>query len=89
MLLLLGMGVLSVFYQEALLEKTLLGRLVAGGLAIFWLLRLLIQLFGYDRRLWIGNRFNTSMHVLFTLMWGYYVLVFGSLWWHQRLLAVA
>lgn len=52
------------------------GRRIAFYLGIFWVLRLLLQLFGYSRKLWKGKRRETVIHVLFTLLWCYMSGVF-------------
>ena len=71
-------GALSAFAADALLEPTRLARCVLGGIAAFWLVRLWCQLFVYDARLWRGKRFETAMHVLFSLVWIYLVAVYGG-----------
>ena len=77
------MGLLSLFYTAALSEPTLLARPVLAGLTIFWLARLLAQFLIYDSSLWRGHRLNTIVHVLATLLWSYFVFVFGWAWWLQ------
>jgi hypothetical protein len=81
-LMLIMMGGLSFFAPHTLLERTSLSRLVLGGFASFWGLRLVFQWFVYDWRLWRGHAFNTFIHFLFTLMWTYltsaYAIVFVS-----------
>jgi hypothetical protein len=70
------MGALSLFATEELLERGRLARMVLGGFGIFWGIRLLFQWFHYDWRLWLGNRFNTLMHFLFTGLWTYLSAVY-------------
>jgi hypothetical protein len=82
-LLLVLMGTLSVFYTDALLQPSPLARLVLFGLTLFWGLRLLTQLFVYDRALWRGNRFNTVAHFLFTGFWSYCTVAYGGALWLQ------
>ena len=82
-LILFLFGLLSLCFTDALLERTLLARVVLAGLLVFWLTRLVVQLFVYDPSLWKGNRFNTRIHLLFSFMWAYYVAVFGWALWHQ------
>ena len=72
------MGVLCLTSQVALIE-TSLGRTIALGFAIFWGCRLLVQIFVYSPKLWRGKRFETCMHVLFTLLWIYFTAVFAIL----------
>ena len=61
-------------YQD--LVATSLGRRLCLGLGIFWSFRLLVQFVGYSPRLWRGKRFETSVHILFTLLWSYVSAVF-------------
>ena len=70
-------GVGSIFYARALLEPDSLSRAILAGLVVFWLCRLLAQFFAYDAAIWRGNRFRTSMHVLFSLLWIYVTAVYG------------
>jgi hypothetical protein len=58
------------------LVGTALGRKVAMGLGIFWGCRLLVQLFGYSTKLWRGKRFETLVHIAFTVSWIYFSAVF-------------
>jgi len=75
--MLIMMGALSLFAPQTLLLPTALSRLVLGGFASFWCLRLLFQWFVYDWRLWRGHAFNTFIHLLFTSVWGYLTLAYG------------
>lgn len=69
------MGLLCLTSAPGLVG-TPLGRRVALGLGVFWLARLLIQFFGYSASLWRGKRFETLIHVLFSLLWLYLTVVF-------------
>ena len=82
-LILFLFGLLSLCFTDALLERTRLAQVVLAGLLVFWLARLVVQLFVYDPSLWKGNRFNTRIHLLFSLTWAYYVAVFGWALWEQ------
>jgi len=73
--ILILMGLLCLTSSNDLLT-TVLGRRIAIGLAAFWIARLLIQLFGYSSRLWKGKRFETSVHVIASLLWLYFSIVF-------------
>jgi hypothetical protein len=70
------MGVLCLIALAELMN-TGLGRKISIGLAIFWGCRLLVQFFGYSPKLWRGKRFETSMHILFTLLWIYLTTIFA------------
>lgn len=71
------MGILALFYAEELVRPSTLGKAISGGLTLFWGIRVVCQLFVYDKALWLGKRFETSMHALFTLLWLYLTVVFG------------
>jgi len=69
------MGILCFTSSTELLE-TVLGKRIILGLAIFWGLRLLIQFFGYSSKLWKGKKFETIIHIIFSLLWGYISFIF-------------
>lgn len=71
------MGVLALLYTEELVRPSPLGKVVAGGLALFWGTRLFFQWFVYDPALWKGHGFNTLMHVAFSALWIFLTGVFG------------
>jgi hypothetical protein len=77
-LLVVLVGVCSLFYTDALLESGRLSRVVLTGLVVFWLARLVFQLFVYDPAIWRGRRFYTFMHVVFSIFWIYVVLTYGA-----------
>lgn len=58
------------------LTGTPLGKKIIFGFGVFWSIRLLIQFFGYSPALWKGKRFETVVHVLFSLLWIYLSVVF-------------
>src|SRR5690242_2783823 len=62
------MGVLCLTSSSEL-TTTAFGRRISLGLGIFWLTRLFIQFFGYSSLLWKGKTFETTVHVLFSLLW--------------------
>jgi hypothetical protein len=74
-------SVLLLTSAETLLEPTRLGRMVLGGLTIFWGVRMLIQWFFYSPAIWRGNRFNTVMHGVFSVAWIYVTAVFATALW--------
>jgi hypothetical protein len=75
-LVLVLIGTLSLLAANTLLEPSRLSRLVLGGITLFWALRLLCQFFVYDASLWRGQRFNTVMHGVFSLLWFYLTAVY-------------
>lgn len=64
-------GALSLFGAPALTQPTSLSRLVLGGMAAFWGIRLAVQWFVYDSRLWRGHAFNTRMHFAMSALYLY------------------
>lgn len=74
-LIVLLMGLLCITSAEEL-QHNPLGRKIALGLGIFWFIRWLVQFFGYSSLNWKGKRFETSIHILFVLLWGYVSVVF-------------
>jgi hypothetical protein len=69
------MGLLCLTSSTELIE-TNLGKKISLGLGLFWTVRLFIQFFGYSSMLWKGKKFETSMHLLFSLLWIYLSIVF-------------
>ena len=74
-LIVLLMGLLC-FSSANELENPPLGKSICHGLGIFWLIRFFIQFFGYSKELWQGKVFETSVHVLFSILWTYLSIVF-------------
>lgn len=70
------MGLLCLLMPDELLE-TKLGKYIAAGLCLFWLLRCLIQFFYYSSSLWRGRRFETIIHIFFSLLWIYLSTLFA------------
>jgi len=71
------MGLLCLTSSDDLIH-TALGKRILLGLGVFWLVRLIIQFFWYSPQLWRGKKFETSMHILFSLLWTYLSIVFIS-----------
>ena len=69
------MGLLCITSSSELVHTTL-GKSVSLGLGVFWLIRLLVQFFGYSSLLWKGKKFETFIHILFSLLWLYISIVF-------------
>lgn len=74
------MGALCVSSANDLVN-TRLGRTVCLGLLVFWGARLVIQFFGYSPELWRGKRFETIVHIAFSLLWVYFSLVFFGVYY--------
>lgn len=74
------MGILCLTSSNELIE-TELGKKLAFGFGVFWVIRLLFQFFGYSSKLWKGKRFETMVHILFSLLWAYLSVIFFSTYW--------
>ncbi len=72
---LLLMGILCFTSAQELIE-TPLGKKIALGFGIFWLIRLLVQFFGYSAEIWKGKLFETIVHVVFSFFWAYLTTIF-------------
>lgn len=73
------MGLLCVTSSHDL-GTTVLGRRISLGLAVFWGIRLGIQFFGYSADLWKGKTFETTVHIIFSMLWAYFTAVFFMIW---------
>ncbi|HEV8113489.1 MAG TPA: hypothetical protein VGR31_12005 [Planctomycetota bacterium] len=82
-LLLVLLGLLVFCFAGELAAPSRLARAILGGLALFWGLRLVTQVFVYDRKLWRGQRRNTTVHVVAILLWVYLTSVFAWGFWRQ------
>jgi hypothetical protein len=69
------MGVLCLTSTSELIQ-TSLGKTISLGLGVFWTIRLLVQFFGYSSALWKGKTFETTIHIVFSIMWTYISGVF-------------
>ena len=71
------LGAMLLTVAPALLAPGPLPRAVLIGLIVMWTARLLAQWFFYDPSLWRGDRFRTFMHVLFSVLYAYFVATFA------------
>lgn len=69
------MGVLCLTSANEIVE-TELGKKLALGLGVFWTFRLLFQFFVFSTENWKGKKFETWIHILFSLVWTYVTAVF-------------
>jgi hypothetical protein len=72
----LGLMGLLCFTSAHDLVSTQLGNHVSLGLAVFWMVRLVIQFVGYSPKLWRGKRLETGVHIVFSILWLYFSSVF-------------
>jgi hypothetical protein len=76
------MGLLTLGWADQLVTPNPLGVPVAAGLTIFWAARLYCQWFVYERALWRHKRYETVVHMGFTILWAFLTVVFA---WCLRL----
>lgn len=69
------MGLLCFISTNELIE-TRLGKTICLGFGLFWTIRLFIQFFVYSPKLWKGKTFETSIHIIFSILWMYLSFVF-------------
>jgi hypothetical protein len=69
------MGILCLISTSDMMN-TALGKIISLGFGIFWSLRLIVQFFGYSPKLWKDKRFETTMHIIFSILWIYFSMVF-------------
>ena len=69
------MGILCLTSSNDLVGTTF-GKRICLGLGIFWIIRLIIQFFGYSSKLWKGKIFETSVHIFFSIFWAYLSFIF-------------
>lgn len=81
----LFMGLLCITSSHELVT-TVLGKRISLGLTIFWGIRLGVQFFGYSVDLWKGKTFETTIHVIFSILWGYFTAVFFMAWYAKDIL---
>ncbi len=74
-LILLLIGLLCLTSSNELIN-TNLGKKIVLGLGIFWTVRLFTQFFIYSTKLWKGKKFETSMHIVFSVFWVYFSAIF-------------
>ncbi len=72
-------GLFFLLQAEELLKPSPLARAISVGLLVFWGLRFVFQFFVYDSQLWRGKRFETVIHIVFTIFWLYSLTIYGFL----------
>ena len=73
-LVVLGFAALSLLFPDELVSGRPLGRFLSTFLAVFWLLRVPIQLFYYPAEI---RRQNRLADVIFTVAFAFLAVVFG------------
>jgi hypothetical protein len=68
-------GLLCLGYSYELIYDPF-GKVISLGLFGFWFTRLIFQFFVYSPKVWRGKRFETVVHILFSITWAYFTSVF-------------
>jgi hypothetical protein len=76
------LGLLCITSANEIIS-TNLGKKISLGIGIFWTARLLIQFFGYSSLLWKGKTFETTIHILFSVLWIYLSMIFLTIYFIQ------
>ena len=78
-MILVMQGVLLLTCGTLLTSPHPLAAILTFAIAVFWLTRLVVQLFVYDSRIWRGDRTRTAAHVFFVTMWIYFSAVHAGI----------
>jgi hypothetical protein len=70
-------GFLFLFMAEELCTLSPLAKALLIGNFIFWFARCLFQHLVYSPLLWKGKKFETSVHIFFSLFWVYLCFIIG------------
>jgi hypothetical protein len=71
-------GLLSLLAPAALLDGSLLARLVCGFIAVYWLVRLTLQFVAFDRSVAVGRPLFRFAEAAYVSTFAYLVLVYGA-----------
>lgn len=82
-LVLILMALPCIFAPGIFLERNRAGSWLAWTFAAFWTARLYVQWFVFPRTLWLGRKFETKVHLLFTAIWIYLAGLFVICAAHQ------
>ena len=82
-LILVVMGLPCIADPWIFLERTRAGGWLAWTFAWFWAARLYVQWFVFPRTLWVGKRFETKVHLMFTAIWTFLAGLFFLCGAHQ------
>ncbi len=74
---LIAFGLISLFFAERLASGTPLARAFCAYVAVFWMIRLLIQFFLFDAKPYLRNWFLKVGYHGLTLVFTWHTLVFG------------
>ena len=73
----LSFGLLSIFFREDLATGSPLARAVCGYIAVFWGIRLVIQIFLFDAKPYLTHWFLRAGYHGLTAVFTYHTFVYG------------
>lgn len=79
----LSFGLLSVFAYQDLTNGSLLASVICGFIAIYWLSRLLIQFFYFDRKDFPSGRWNKLAEVILVAMFLYLSIIYTMAFYYN------
>jgi len=75
-LILILMGLPCIADPSVFIERNRASGWLAWTFAAFWSVRLYVQWFVFPRTLWLGKRFETKVHFIFTAIWIFLAALF-------------
>lgn len=76
-------GLLSVFAASELLNKSLISLLVCGFIAVYWISRVLIQFFYFDRASFPSGLWHRFAEVLLILLFVFLSMVYSMAFYYN------
>jgi len=79
----LSFGLLSVFAYEELSNGSFLASAICGFIAIYWISRVLIQFFYFDRKDFPTGQWNSLAEVILVALFFFLSIVYGLAFYHN------
>lgn len=70
-------GLISVFATNALIDKSILATAVTGFISLYWLSRIVIQFFYFDRRSFPNGKMLLAGEIMLIALFVFLTLVYG------------
>lgn len=79
----LSFGLLSVSAYKDLTDGSLLASAISGFIAFYWISRILIQFFYFDRKDFPTGKWNSFAEVILVVLFFFLSLVYGIAFYHN------
>jgi hypothetical protein len=76
-------GIICILWPEALVQKSQLGMVAAGGFALCWLTRLCFQFIVFRGDITGTPKLDAATHFFATILWITLTVIFASVFWYQ------